>query len=135
MAIARVFLRPGSSGPVAGLVLTAGLLVAACGGKAVIDDPIGGGGAGGDSSTGSVSFCQTAAPVGTVRDCGGSAAVTSGGDIVCERAVCDDGGNTWTASCTGNGCACLFNGVVACTCSVEGADACSKPCCPAPFPL
>ena len=114
----------------------------ACGGKAVIDEPLGAGGASSNTTTtgnptGASPLCATPDPVGVQTMCGGSAAVGTGGGVACLSAVCDEDGNMWESSCEGNACVCSYNFDVRCTCIIDNGSFCSSgipSCCPAPFP-
>jgi hypothetical protein len=114
-------------------------LAIACGGKAVVDEPLGAGGSGTTSSvtsTGSGVLCTTPEPVGALNSCGTSA-VTTGGGNSCISTLCDSDGNRWESDCEGNTCVCSFNDKTRCTCFIEGATLCTgtvPSCCPAPFP-
>ena len=117
-----------------------------CGGKAVVDGQpgsgSGSGGSGGNTasvlpSTTSAAVCNFMPPVGNLFGCTG--AVSSGTDMAqeCAHDACDDGGHTYESDCTGQGCICKFNGVVACTCAIGVGQFCvgdTASCCPAPFP-
>ncbi|MSP26456.1 MAG: hypothetical protein EXR75_15155 [Myxococcales bacterium] len=130
-------------------------LAIACGGKAIVDDPLGAGGGGGSSGGNGSKLCAVAAPVGSLTDCDGSTestgsvtvstgsdtvsstggAVTStGGDTVsstgggasCISSQCDAAGNNYTSDCTDQGCRCNYNGELACICVFDGAATCSQ---------
>lgn len=139
--------------------LVAAAVIAACGGKAVIDPDTGVGGQGAAPGTGGVPgaggqpgvggqpsvggaglgtmggsapSCDTPVPVGSVENCTGTA--TSGtGSFECASFACDNGGNTWTTSCNETGCTCSFNGQPVCSCG-GGTPNCQSSCCPTPFP-
>jgi hypothetical protein len=120
------------------------LVVAACGGKVVVDGV-------GDNS-GGASNQTTSTASGSPHTCGDvvipspaslmgcSAAVGAGGGALgCQSDLCDGAGNTYSAVCSGSTCSCVFNGDTKCGCTTEGVtDFCtqSPPCCPwIPIPL
>jgi hypothetical protein len=72
-------------------------------------------------------------PVGSLFNCSGSAASVASGGVSCQSCVQDDTLKQWISDCsTGEGCECLYDGVVMCACAL--ADPCSEPtCCPAPW--
>ncbi|RLB53705.1 MAG: hypothetical protein DRI90_20915 [Deltaproteobacteria bacterium] len=124
------------------VVLTAGSLGWACGGKAVVDEMISGaGGASSSSSSGSVGgspLCATPDPVGALVPCGGSSSGGAGSPIGCTTILCDQDDNRWESECSTTGCRCNYNGILQCSCVNQGSvPLCvgSTPaCCPAPFP-
>jgi hypothetical protein len=120
-------------------------LAIACGGNVVVD-PTGAGGSGGAGSTtttsshsqgGSGASCPVPSPAGNVFGCSGSVVSTGSGPSQCDSFYCDDGGNTYTESCSGQGCSCQHNGLTLCSCAIDGSgDIClgtAEPCCPFPF--
>ncbi len=117
-----------------------------CGGTAVVDGrgEVGGDGSGGDPTTTTSSpttasgvVCVTDDPIGTQVNCSVAVSSGSGQPLACDTAVCD-GVNQWTSSCSGEGCTCLFNGIVRCSCVIEGGGTMCvggiPSCCPDPFP-
>jgi hypothetical protein len=122
------------------------LVVVACGGKVVVDgggNNSGGGGAGNlttSTASGSPHTCGDVVIPSPASLMGCSAAVGSGGgSSSCATDLCDGAGNTYSALCSGNTCACVFNGDTKCGCTTEGVtDFCTQavPCCPwIPIPL
>jgi hypothetical protein len=77
--------------------------------------------------------CGDQMPVGSLEQCAGSQAATSGGGITCESCVRDDTLLEWVSICsTDEGCQCFFDGVLMCQCAL--ANPCAEPtCCPAPW--
>jgi hypothetical protein len=91
------------------------------------------------TSGGGSPLCATPSPVGTIVLCGGSGTSGPGGPSSCSALACDDVGNVWESRCSGQSCACLFNGESRCSCVLNepGLEFCSpgiNACCPAPFP-
>jgi len=111
-------------------------LVAACGGKAVVDGSGGNDGSGTSKSTGASPVCFTSEPSSELFECGFG--TTGSGAGPCERRVCDTAGNEWRSSCEDKGCVCFFNGSVKCSCVIQGdatlCDGVTPSCCPEPFP-
>jgi hypothetical protein len=113
-------------------------LVAACGGKVVInEEELGQGGDGGGSasvsgSSGPSQVCPWPDPVGDVMFCGSAAA---GGQ--CSTAYCDQNGNVYESDCSAMACQCKHNSVIKCTCALNElgniCDGTSQPCC-SPIP-
>ncbi|APR87416.1 hypothetical protein A7982_12765 [Minicystis rosea] len=113
------------------MALALAVVMAACGGKVVVDVGTGGtttssgdgGGIGGAS-------CFNPPDPDSLSFCGGS-----GGPGQCENDFCDAKGNVWAASCKSKTCQCLFNNSVVCTCALNGdGDFClgTPHCCPLP---
>jgi hypothetical protein len=122
------------------------VLLAACGGKVVVDHGgLGLGGAGGISTGSDVGGNTSTAPSSTgdgscfnppdpaaLHSCNASAGA-GGTTITCERAFCDGQGDTWTATCTPTTCQCALNTKVLCTCALDGpGNICggTPSCCP-----
>ena len=122
------------------------LLVAACGGKVVVDGV-------GDNSGGASNLTTSATTAsgtpqscgdlvipapGSLMGCGGGVGV-GGGSPGCVSDLCDSAGNSYEAVCTGNICSCRLNGFEKCGCTTAGVtDFCiqAPPCCPwIPIPL
>jgi hypothetical protein len=121
-------------------VIYALAVVAACGGKAVIDDPLGAGGAGAGNAVdddGSP-LCFTPDPVGDTFVCDESSSAGSGAPLECVTTLCDEDANLWTSKCVGDACECIFNFEQRCICSINepGNTFCQglPSCCPSPFP-
>lgn len=119
------------------LGLAALIVIAACGGKAVID-PVGGGGSGASPEDDDGSpICFTPDPTGETFICdeGGS---TGPDGASCFITLCDEDANLWTSECEGDSCQCYFNFDLRCTCTINepGQTFCGTmpSCCPAPFP-
>lgn|SRR5690606_19368353 len=115
--------------------------IAACGGKAVIDEPLGSGGlgpGGGPPDDDGSPLCFTPAPVGEVSVCDGTSGAGAGAPLECSTTVCDSQANLWTSKCKGDTCECIFNFDQACFCTINepGNTFCAgiPSCCPAPFP-
>jgi hypothetical protein len=117
-----------------------------CGGTAVVDgnNPNAGGGnnAGGgvqpSSSTGQYMVCSTPDLQGQQFDCGGgTSGVGAGQPVQCESRLCVNQ-HEWWSQCQGQGCVCYLDGMVQCSCVLEGAgqfcDGSTPSCCPEPFP-
>jgi hypothetical protein len=128
---------------VGGVLLVGVAIAAACGGNVVVDPPPGDGGSGGapgpgptTSQGGAGANCPVPPPVGDVFGCSGSA-VSTGSGSQCDTFYCDEGGNTYTESCSGQACSCWHNGIPLCNCAIDGGgDICAgsaRPCCPFPF--
>jgi hypothetical protein len=120
------------------------VVIAACGGKVVVDGL-------GDNS-GGASNLTTSTASGSPQKCGDvqipapasllgcSASVGVGGaGASCQTDLCDSAGNIYTSLCQGSTCACQFNGFTKCGCSISGVtNFCTEasPCCPwVPIPL
>lgn len=115
---------------------------AACGGKVVVDGAggagaLGSGGsanAGGANTGGAGSLCFGNLDPSQLTFCGGGV-TSSGGAPQCENDFCDADGNIWGALCEPGTCQCTINGVVACTCALDGPGnfcAGTPTCCPLP---
>lgn len=144
-----------------GAVVGLFVIIASCGGKAIIDPPLdgdGGDGAGANSSGGDVGVgasgaagamggfggatttssmaCDAPPSDGMVFGCSGAVNASSGGGVFCESYACDDGGNTYTSACSDGSCTCLYNDSFICECELPGGTTCGfgESCCPMPFP-
>jgi hypothetical protein len=77
----------------------------------------------GGSSTG----CIKPQPGNTVMSCGGTAAATTGGQLMCVFQYCQSNSpDTFEATCQGSSCVCTMNGMEICSCATTGvSDICS----------
>jgi hypothetical protein len=117
------------------LALFGASVVAACGGRAVLEDDLGVGGAGASATTGvGDPLCVTPSPVGDLFECGTTGAGAPG---ECSTSDCDAEGTSWAQTCTAESCVCTFNGATKCICVANqpGGDFCggTPKCCPAPW--
>lgn len=85
------------------------------------------------TTTGTTGGCGDQVPVGALENCSSTGMSSGSGVVSCGSCVKDDTMLEWVSVCTtGEGCECLYNGVVMCQCAL--ADPCGEPtCCPAPW--
>jgi hypothetical protein len=113
-----------------------------CGGKVIVDGlpagqggaGVGGHGTGGSGQGNGGASCMDPPDPSTLKNCGGNAATTGSGPIMCISDLCDSSNNKFESSCQGSVCHCLVNGEEKCTCVLnEPGTFCSGtnlPCCP-----
>ncbi|MBI4704022.1 MAG: hypothetical protein HY744_23180 [Deltaproteobacteria bacterium] len=112
---------------VASLGALGALLLASCGGKAVLDETAPGG-------SPAEPCTAPPPPAGSLQTCHGAVAVGEP-DYVCANACLDEDDNTYLSECQGASCRCWYDDALLCTCSRDASPgSCAAPtCCPPPW--